>query len=543
MKKLSFGILALTTMIAACNVGNEPVSRPKMVVGIVIDQMRWDYLYRYYERYGHSGFRRLLQDGYTCSNTTINYLPTYTAPGHACIYTGSVPAIHGIAGNDWVDKNGNRMYCVQDTTVTTTEPSKDGPMSPANLLTTTVTDELRLATNKLSRVYGVSLKDRGSILPAGHMANGAYWYNDLTGNFISSSYYPNANPNWLKRFNERKVADSLVALGWYTLFAGDTYIQSDADSAACEGTLTGEKSPVFPHIFDTLTGPRRYGVIKSIPAGNTISMMMAKACIEGEQLGKGQYTDFLALSLSATDYVGHRFAPNSVEIEDTYLRLDRDIADLLLYLDKQYGKDGYLVFLTADHGAAHNANYLTDRHIPAGSEQGSVKQELNAWLKQVYGIDNLVTFTDNYQICFDESLIAKTGKDREGIRANTMSWLQAQPQVAYAIDLENIWRNTVPEPIKTMAVNGYNSQRSGGIQVILHPGWYNSNGHTTGTTHGTWNPYDTHIPLIWYGWNIKHGESDAPVYMTDIAPTVASLLHIQMPNGCVGKPIQGLKKH
>ncbi len=543
MKKLSIGTLALTALLAACKMGNEPVSRPKMVVGIVIDQMRWDYLYRYYERYGHSGFRRLLHDGYSCNNTTINYLPTYTAPGHACIYTGSVPAIHGIAGNDWVDKNGQHMYCVSDTNVTTTEPSKDGPMSPANLLTTTVTDELRLATNKLSRVYGVSLKDRGSILPAGHMANAAYWYNDLTGNFISSSYYPNPNPNWLKSFNNRKVADSLVGMGWYTLFAPETYLQSDADSAVWEGTLTGEKSSVFPHLFDTLTGPRRYGVIKSIPAGNTISMMMAKACIEGEQLGKGQHTDFLALSLSATDYVGHKFAPNSIEIEDTYLRLDRDIADLLLYLDKQYGKDGYLVFLTADHGAAHNAQYLTAQHIPAGSEQGNIKEALNTWLKQLYNVDNLVTFTDNYQICFDEPLIAKTGKDREGIRANTMNWLQAQPQVAYAIDMENIWRNTVPEPIKTMAINGYNNQRSGGIQVILQPGWYNSNGHTTGTTHGTWNPYDAHIPLIWYGWNIKHGETDAPVYMTDIAPTVASLLHVQMPNGCVGKPIQGLKRH
>lgn len=530
-------------MTVACKMGNEPVTRPKMVVGIVVDQMRWDYLYRFYERYGHSGFRRLLQDGYSCNNTTINYLPTYTAPGHACIYTGSIPAIHGIAGNDWVDKSGNRMYCVQDATVTTTEPTKDGPMSPANLLTTTITDELRLATNNMSRVYGISLKDRGSIIPAGHMANGAYWYNDLTGNFISSSYYPNANPNWLKRFNERKVADSLVAMGWYTLFASNTYWQSDADSAAWEGTLAGEKSPVFPHLFDTLTGPRRYGVIKSIPAGNTISMMMAKACIEGEQLGKGQYTDFLALSLSATDYIGHRFAPNSIEIEDTYLRLDRDIADLLLYLDKQYGKDGYLVFLTADHGAAQNANYLTARHILAGSEHGNVKEELNAWLKQIYGVDNLVTFTDNYQIYFDEPLIAKSGKDRESIRANTMSWLQLQPQVAYAIDMENIWRNTVPEPIKTMAVNGYNNQRSGGIQVILQPGWYNSSGHATGTTHGTWNPYDAHIPLIWFGWNIKRGESDAPVNMTDIAPTVASLLHVQMPNGCVGKTIQGLKRH
>lgn len=536
MKNIRLLALAGVFSLLACNNRHQGVERPKIVVGIVIDQMRWDYLYRYYERYGHSGFRRLLNKGYNCQQTHINYLPTYTAPGHACVYTGSVPAIHGIAGNDWVDRSGNAMYCVRDTTVAMTEETKDGPMSPANLLTTTVTDELRLATNFKSRVYGVALKDRGSILPAGHLANAAYWFNDLTGNFVSSSYYTNPNPDWLKAFNNRHIADSFVNEGWYPLYNADTYKQSVADSNRWEGAYKWETAATFPHLFNKLEGEKRHAAVKSIPGGNSLTLMMAKACIDGERLGTGDATDFLTISLSSTDYVGHRYAPNSMEAEDTYLRLDRDIANLLLFLDKQYGRNGYLLFLTADHGGAHNAGYLTDHGVPAGVGM-RVKEDLNTYLQQVFGIDGLVVYTDNYQICYNEALIAGSGKDREVIRATTMAWLEARPEVANVIDLENIWRSTVPEPLRTMAINGYHNKRSGGIQMVLNPGWYGSE-HITGTTHGTWNPYDSHIPLIWYGWNIMPGETNEPVHMTDIAPTVATLLHIQMPNGCVGKPIR-----
>lgn len=435
------------------------------------------------------------------------------------------------------------MYCVRDTSVRLTGgDTKGDPMSPANLLTTTVTDELRLATNFHSRVYGVALKDRGSILPAGHLANAAYWYSENTGSFISSTYYKNPEPEWLKTFNKRNAGDSLVKQGWYTLYDVSSYTQSIADSNAWEGAYKWEKAPVFPHKFDGLDEEKRRGVIKNIPAGNTYTLMMAKACMEGEALGKGEATDMLTISLSSTDYVGHRFAINSVEIEDTYLRLDRDIADILLYLDKQYGRNGYLVFLTADHGAAHNGDFLAANGVPGGIEPNTIKDELNAYLSQAVGLDTLVTFMSNYQVCFNEAMIAASGKDRETIRAAAMAWLNVQPNVAYTIDMENIWRNTVPEPIRTMAINGYHNNRSGSIQIILNPGWYNGDGHATGTTHGTWNPYDSHIPLLWFGWHIKRGASDEEVHMTDIAPTLASLLHIQMPNGCVGKPIQGLRK-
>ncbi len=539
MRVYTLFIVLLICLFSSCDHKRGGVKRPKLVIGIVVDQMRWDYLYRYYDRYGSGGFKRLLKNGYECRRTMINYLPTYTAPGHACIYTGSVPAIHGIAGNDWMDGlDGKLRYCVDDSAARPGDGTEGRSMSPANLLTTTVTDELRLATNFRSRVYGVALKDRSSILPAGHLANAAYWYNDKTGNFVSSTYYKNPNPQWLQAFNKRQVADSFVSKGWELLRDAESYVQSTKDSSAYEGAFKWEGSPVFPHKFDGLKGSERNAVIKTIPGGNTFSIMMAKACIEGERLGKEGETDFMALSLSATDYVGHRFAPNSMEIEDTYLRLDKDIAALLKYLDRTYGRNGYLLFLTADHGGAHNPKFLLDNGVPAGIEPGTATAELNNSIKLAFGIDSLITFTENYQICMNEARITAANADRELIRASVIKWISDMPEVAYVVDLENMYRTPLPEAIRTMVVNGYHKHRSGSIQVILNPGWYDNGGRYTGTTHGTWNPYDSHIPLLWYGWHVPKGHTSEVVNMTDIAPTIADLLHIQMPNGSIGKPIR-----
>ena len=539
---VSLLFISVVASVISCKQSDKEIDRPKLVIGIVVDQMRWDYLYRFYGRYSKDGFRRLLSKGYECRQTSINYLPSYTAPGHACIYTGSVPAIHGIAGNDWYDAaTGVYHYCVDDTSVTATGDKVEGySMSPANLLTTTITDELRLATNFRSHVFGVALKDRGSILPAGHLANAAYWYNDKTGNFISSTYYQNPNPQWLQFFNKRRVGDSLVQIGWDLLYKPESYINSTADASPYEGPFKWESTPTFPRRFDTLTPKTRNTVLKSIPAGNTYSIIMAKACIEGEKLGKRGATDFLTLSLSSTDYIGHRFAPNSVEIEDTYLRLDKDIADLLQYLDKKYGKNNYLLFLTADHGAAHNPQFLTDNNVPAGASATDMTVEINNYLSSTYGLDSIVAFTENYQICLNESLFTRYTLSRPDVRSVIIKWLKARPEVAYVIDIENQEIAHVPEPIRSMVINGYHTSRSGGIQIILKPGWFNGQGHTTGTTHGTWNPYDTHIPLLWYGWHVPNGATSIPVNMSDIAPTLADMLHLQMPNGCIGKPIKAL---
>ena len=532
-------LLAATTASHA----QRPVPRPKLVVGIVVDQMRWDYLYKYYNRFGQDGFKRLIGEGFNCQNTFINYLPSFTGPGHSCIYTGSVPSIHGIAANDWIEnKTGRHVYCTEDDAVLPVGGSSTwGRMSPRNLRVSSITDELRLATNFHSRVYGISLKDRGSILPAGHLANAAYWYDDSTGNFFTSNYYTDKLPEWLNKFNARHLPDSLIKQPWEPLYPANTYTQSLPDNNRYEGLMKGEKEPSFPHNMSVYIG-RDYNAIRRTPAGNTFSFKMAKACINGTTLGQQGECDFLALSLSATDYVGHQYAPNAMEIEDLYLRLDQDIASFLRYLDEHIGEGQYTIFLTADHGAAHNSLYLDDIKLPGGNAKfGTLQSGLLTYLKQTYHTDSMIRSLDNYQVYFNEGKIASGKIDRVALRHNICKWLEDQPGMAYAVDVENLSNATIPNSLREMILNGYDRKRSGSIQIIMEPGWY-SGYALTGTTHGTWSPYDTHIPLLWYGWGIKKGETNRQVNMTDISATLAALLHIQMPNGCIGKVIEEVIK-
>lgn len=533
MKKILFYICVFLHVAVLSAQGQEQVIRPKLVVGIVVDQMRWDYLYKYYEKYSENGLKRLMNDGFNCQNTMINYLPSFTGPGHATIYTGSVPAIHGIAANDWVDnETGRFIYCAEDKTVLTVGGSKKaGQMSPANMYTTTITDELKIATRGKAKVFGIGIKDRGSILPAGHSANGAFWFDDSTGNFITSSYYMQQLPAWLNRFNSRRWADTFMVGEWRLLHPATGYTNSTVDNTDWEGKLPGETAPVFPHKTPVYKNRGYYG-IRYMPAGNTITFKAAKACIKGEQLGADDITDFLCVTFSTPDYAGHNYGPDALEMVDMYLRWDIELASFLAYLDKNIGKGLYTVFLTADHGAAHNAGYMNSMKIPAGSEtQAEATDRLNEYLKEKTGKDSLIKALYNYQVYFNKD----AGED-EDIKAAVTDWLYKQEGVAYVVDMQDMDDAVVPEPIKTMIVNGYNRERSGGIQIIMKPGWYSGHGKT-GTTHGSWNPYDTHIPLLWYGAGIKKGQTHRTVSMTDIAPTLAALLHIQMPNGCVGQVI------
>ncbi|NHA07632.1 alkaline phosphatase family protein [Mucilaginibacter sp. HC2] len=515
------------------------LSHPKLVVGLVVDQMRWDYLYRYYDRYQTGGFKRLLNEGFTCENTNIDYIPTVTAAGHTCIYTGSVPALHGIAGNDFIiQATGKSMYCTDDSTVQAVgSTSKAGQMSPRNLLVTTVTDELRLATNFRSKVIGIALKDRGGILPAGHTANAAYWFDDESGNWISSTYYMTGLPAWVTKFNDQKIAEKYLKQDWNTLYPVNTYVQSTPDnSPRYEGKFGGTEAPTFP-IKTSELYKGKVGMIRSTPFGNSMTLDLARAAVEGEQLGKNVVTDFLAVSLSSTDYVGHQFGPNSVEAEDTYLRLDKDLASFFSYLDATVGKGNYSVFLTADHGAAHNPTFLTDHKIPAGFwDDYKAVVDMEKLMEDKFKVKNLIRSMANYQVTFNNSIIKKEGLNIDALKQICIDYLQAQPAIAFAVDMQRAQTANIPEDLRTRIINGYNVEHSGVIQIILKPGYFTGHG-STGTTHGAWNPYDTHIPLVFMGWGIKHGSLTRQTHMADIAPTVASLLHIQAPNGNIGKTI------
>ncbi|HMW75657.1 MAG TPA: alkaline phosphatase family protein, partial [Saprospiraceae bacterium] len=519
--------------------------RPKLVVGIVVDQMRWDYLYKYYQHYNNEGLKRMLNEGFSAENTLIPYIPTYTAIGHTSIYAGSVPAIHGIAGNTfYIKETQSKMYCSQDDSVKSVgnDPeNKGGKMSPKNMLSSSVTDELKLATDFRSRVFGVALKDRGAIFPAGHFADGAYWMVD--GNWITSSFYMNDLPSYVKNFNKADFTSAYLSKGWQLAKPSTSYMSRINDDNRYEERFLDSVKVTFPIDLSTISSKKGRDVIKSTPFGNTITLQFAKELITQENLGNNPagVPDFLAISLSSTDYIGHQFAINSLKIEDTYIRLDKDLGDFFNFLDTKIGRGNYTVFLTADHGAAHNPQYILDEKGNGGYfMKRELQQDLNNLLKPEFGTEDLIYNIANNQVLLNHKLIESKNLDTERIKEKLVTALKKREGVSFATDMERLQVASMPEWIKTMAINGYNYKRSGDILIIFDPQWIENYRDKTGTTHGAWNPYDSHIPLVFMGWGIKQGNTHAPVYMTDIAPTIAALLHIQAPNGCIGKPITEL---
>ena len=536
-------IYATLLFLGFCTIASAQVERPKLVVGLMVDQMRWDYLYRFADRYGNDGFKRLLKEGYSCENTIIDYVPTFTAIGHSSVYTGSVPSIHGIAGNDWIEQQtGNSMYCTQDDAVEGVGTiEKEGKQSPSNLLASTVTDQLKLATNFHSKVVGIAIKDRGGILPAGHFADAAYWFEAKSGDWISSTYYMKNLPSWVTSFNKQKLADKYLKQDWNTLYPIETYANNSvADDNEYEGKWAGEEKPTFPRKTSLLMKDAGYELIKSTPFGNQITLDFAKEAIKNEQLGNNpkKATDFLCVSLSATDYVGHRYSLSSVEIEDIYLRLDQELATFFKYLDQTVGKGNYTFFLTADHAASYNSRYFMDMRGNGGyffSRQ--LHRSLNESLKEEFGVDNLVRSLMNYQVHLNYTAIEQAKLDEEKVKKSIIKQLRHEDGVAYVVDVEGGENMLLPAPLREKIINGYNRKRSGAIQIITEPQWYDGTPRSTGTTHGTWTPYDSHIPLVFMGWGIKHGKTNKVVHVTDIAPTLSSLLHVMEPNGSIGQPI------
>ena len=518
------------------------VNSPGLVVGIVIDQMRYDYLYRFWNKYSNDGFRRLVNDGFVFSNTNYNYVPTYTAPGHACIYTGTTPAYNGIISNEWYDRNQKKIvYCVGDSTVMPVgTTSISGKMSPSKMLTTTVTDELRLATNMNSKVIGIAIKDRSAILPAGHSANGAYWHDPYSNNWVTSTYYMKDLPQWVTNFNNRKMVDSLLSTKWTTLLPIDQYTESTSDDNLYEGVFTGELKPVFPHDLPALK-EKNSELIRETPFGNTYTKEFVVAAIKAENLGKGKAMDFLAVSFSSTDYVGHKFGTNAIELEDTYLRLDRDIAALLKFLDEWTGNN-YLLFLTADHGAAVNPEFANDRQLNAGKfESGPLSDSLKKYIKKEYGSDSLILSASTHNIILDRKYIEANKINLEEVQKKCVAFVTRFNGVSTAMTASELSRGICRTGIYSFMQNGFNMQRSADVMIQLQPGWMDWFSKT-GTTHGAGYSYDTHVPLIFFGKKIKPGFSIVPTTVCDIAPTISTLLNIEFPSGNSGIPLEQIIK-
>ncbi len=526
MKKVLFALLVFLSFIS-----NAQQQRPKLVVGIVVDQMKMEYLYRFSGDFSNNGFKRLINQGHTFSNTHYNYLPTYTAPGHASIYTGATPAIHGIVGNEWFSRRtGKERYCTDDDAVETLgNGSKDeGKMSPKNLLSTTITDELRLATNFKGKVIGMSLKDRGAILPAGHFANWAFWYSK-TGSFISSTFYGSALPNWVNDFNNEKNYETYLSKPWELLKPIETYNESLADDNAYEGKIGKAEKPVFPYDLKSLYVKSDAGLIRSTPFGNDLLELFAKRAIEKEQLGKDDITDFLAVSFSSTDYVGHILGPRSIELQDTYLRLDLTIADFLNYLDKNVGKDNYLLFLTADHAGAENAKFLADQHYEVQPiEPKDIVKGLRKFSTDTFGED-LVLHYSSFNVFFNREKIKGKNLDLNVVKQAFKNYLMTQNHVKRVYTEEEILADNGNDYHLHCIARGYDVTQNGDLVLIDQPGYIEYG--TTGTSHGTTYTYDTHVPLIFYGWNIKAGNTSDRKVITEIAPTIAQKIGTAFPNG------------
>ncbi|WP_282786687.1 alkaline phosphatase PafA [Flavobacterium croceum] len=505
--------------------------RPKLVVGIVVDQMRMEYLYRFQNDFSNDGFKRIMNNGFTFHNAHYNYMPTYTAPGHASIYTGTTPSVHGIVSNEWYSRtNEKERYCTDDEAVTTLGDGtkQEGAMSPKNLLATTITDELRMATNFQGKVIGISIKDRGAILPAGHFANWAFWYSK-TGNFISSSFYGDKLPEWVTSFNAKKKYLDYINQGWNLYKPLETYNESDPDDSPYEGKLYGVDKPVFPYDLKSMYQKNDAGVLRNTPFGNSLLADFAKEAIEKENLGKDEVTDFLAISFSSTDYVGHVLGARSMELQDTYLRLDDTLADLLKYLDEKVGKNNYLLFLTADHACAENSMFLKNKKYNVTNiDYKEVSKSLKKFSTDTFGED----FVNNYSsfnVFLNKKKIKEKGLVYQDVEQAFKNYLMTREHVQRVYNEDEILHACNNDFYLNMIANGYDVTQNGELVLLDKPGYMQY--MATGTSHGSPYAYDTHAPLLFYGWNIPKGESHTKKYITQIAPTLAQKINITFPNG------------
>ena len=518
---------------------NNSSVKPKLVVGIVVDQMRNDYIYRYWDRFGEGGFKRLINDGFYFKNAHYNYIPTYTGPGHSSIYTGTTPRTHAIIANDWhIKSSAISNYCVSDTGVKSIGcTNKNGKMSPKNQLSSTIGDELKISTNQIGKVFSIALKDRSSILPAGHAANAAFWYDEITGNFISSSWYIKELPSWVNAFNNKKIPKVYLTKGWQTLYSISSYSNSLADNNNYEASPIKKEAITFPYNYIDFIEKNDFSIIKSNPYGNTITKDLAISCLINESLGKDNIPDLLCISFSSPDYIGHYYGPRSIEAEDIYLRLDKDIEDLLNTLDEQVGKNNYTIFLTADHGGADVPNHLIDSKIPAGYiKEKYLVTEIKKFLQRSFGDSSIFENNSNEQIFLDARKINQLNLKTAEVESKLADFLITINGISEAftsstLKTQSFFKNDYP----TLLQNGYNHKLSGNVCYIYNPAWMDYS--EKGTTHGAGYNYDTHVPIIFYGNGIKKGNYFQYVSITQIAPTICELLQINQTNGCISDPL------
>lgn len=485
MERMKRIFVIVMAAVALCASGQ--VDRPKLIVGLVVDQMRWDYLYNY--QWGEDGFKTLLRDGYRCNNTIIDYVPTVTAAGHASIYSGTTPAFHGIVGNNFM-VNGKSVTSVQDDSERGVGGNdKTRGKSPRNLVTTNLADQLLLATDFQSRTVGIALKDRAAILPAGHRPVGAYWYDKDSQSFVTSTYYRDKLPKWVSEFNKSHRKELAMDLN-------------------------------------------------NMPMGTTMTFAMAEQALINEGLGQDDVTDLLAISVSNTDMCAHYYGTHSPKVDSIYYQLDREIAHFIQVLDQHVGRGNYLLFLSADHGGTHSYPRMTAHGLPSACwHNPDALVAANGLLEKQYGVKNLIKAEMEYPFYINKEAIESARLDYDEVMQAACQALEKPDEIQWAIDMSRIDTYPIPTILKERIKLGFFPERSGEIYVVPRTGVYAGKTEWDGSNHGTWSQSDSHIPLIFMGWHVTPGETSRLTHMTDIAATICAMLHIQAPNGCIGTPI------
>jgi len=538
-------LLAITVCLSAQS-AYIPPDKPKLVIGIVVEQLRYDQLERIWDILPDNGLKRMVNEGTYYRNASIDYLSTQAGPGFATISTGASPSAHGITSDSWFHPFNNEMiYCVQDPGVNAVGGSfETGLFSPANLLSSSFSDELQMATCGGAKVYGIGIREMSAIITAGHAADGAFWYDDRTGTWMSSTYFAETLPLWLMDMNAMLLPGQYLNQPWQPLLDPATYPGCQPDSSKFERGLNGQTW--FPYDLKTMSTKgkllnvtRDYSILRETPFSDDFTTELALRLIDNEQMGQDDITDFLAVTYSATDYAGHRFGPSSVEASDALVRLDRNIGKLLEKIDKSLGKKNVLVYFVSAHGVSEIPAVLAQSRVPSGYFMlNQSLQLLRSYLNAVYGKGDWVRGFYDSQIFLNRALIEDAKMNLEDVQKKVARFMVQFSGIAAAVPTSSFEMSDFAGGLLLKMSHNYSQQRSGDVMIALNPGWVEKTDNVTG--HNSPWEYDSHVPLIWYGWTASKASVTRGVSTRDIATTLSVLCKVPMPNAASGDPLHEL---
>ncbi len=513
-----------------------PSEKPKLVVGIVVEQMRQDYIERLWNNFENKGFKKLAINGSFCQNANFEYSLTQTAPGYATIVTGCEPAEHGIVSNYWFNAlTGNKEHCVEDKHYKIIgEKSNAISYSPKNIFTTSFSDEAKIFSHNKSKVISISLSPEGAIISGGYAANAAYWFDTKSGNWISSSYYMDKLPNWVVTQNNKKMPDEYLKREWIPLLEIEKYNEVLLDSNIYEYGIDMVYK-TFPYKYSEIKNTiRDYELITFIPEGQTLITDMAVATLYNEELGKDDNTDFLFINYSVSENIGRLFGPQSIEIQDLFLRLDKDLGHLIDVLEETIGKNNVLIYLTSNHGVSENPQYLADNKLPTGVfKQFYILSLLRSYLKAVYGEGDWILDYNNNQIYLNKTLIEDSQINLRDFQEKVIAFIINSSGISNAISSIQFQNIIFAQGMPKKMQNSFNQKRSGDIMISLKAGWIEDVPYAC--NHNSGYKYDTNVPLIWYGWKVKKQNIYRNINITSIAPTISKILNTPQPPSSNGE--------